>query len=208
MSDGLYDSGDVRPIPDPTRETTRQTILGLDNLEKLTGALQAGDVRVIEMNIAALRRERDIAETHRLELKTDANQHRLELKAGDERALSAAMIAADKAVVAALAASEKARDQQTIASQLATSKAEAASAEQLRQQKETFTLSISSLTDGFNDLKGLMGEQRAKERATADTTVDRRASSSLIIAATSVGVVLLVGILGALVTVIVKLSGN
>lgn len=215
MSEGLSDSGDLRPIPDPTHQTTKQIDLGLSNLRALNDAQRSGNLRVIEANIANLRREAEMTETHRLELKSDASQHRLELKAGDERALSAAMIAADKAVVAALAASEKARDQQTIASQLATSKAEANSTEQLRQQKETFTLSISSLTDGYNDMKGLVAELRTEKRVAADSTTEqhavvteRRAGSAQIIAIVAIIASLAGGVIGLIVVKLIELIGG
>src|SRR5450830_198514 len=208
MTDALSDSGDVRPIPDPTHQTTKQMLLGLENLEKLTEALQSGDVRVIESKIAAFQREMVILETHRLELKADTAQHRLELKAGDEKALSTAMIAAEKAVQAALAAAEKARDQQTIASQLATTKAENAFTEQLRQQKETFTVAIEDVTTGFNDMKGIIGELRAEKKGSTDTTTERRAGNSQMIAVAAVAAVMLVGILGALVVILVRVLGG
>jgi len=208
MSDGLSGSGDVRPIPDPTHQTTKQMLLGIENLEKLTEALQSGDVRVIESKIAAFRNETAIMEAHRLELKADTAQHRLELKAGDEKALSTAMIAAEKAVQAALAAAEKARDQQTIASQLATTKAENAFTEQLRQQKETFTVAIEAVTTGFNDMKGMIGELRAEKKGAVDTTTERRAGNSQMIAVTAVVAVLFSGGLGAIVVILVKVFGG
>ena len=155
--------------PDPSVLTTEQMLLGVENLEKLTAALRTGEVAVIGAEIGSIRRETTIRETHRRELKSDSDAHRLELKAGDEKALSTAMIAAEKAVQAALAAAEKARDQQTIASQLATTKAENAFTEQLRQQKETFTIAIDAVTTGFNDLKGFMGELRAEKRGGKET---------------------------------------
>ena len=208
MSDELTSSADVRPIPDPTVRTTEQILLGIDNLEKLTDALRSGEVRVVETKIASLRREMTIEEAHRLELKADTAQHRLELKAGDEKALSTAMIAAEKAVQAALAAAEKARDQQTIASQLATTKAENAFTEQLRQQKETFTVAIEAVTTGFNDMKGMIGELRAEKKGSTDTTTERRAGNSQMIAVAAVAAVMLVGILGALVVILVRVLGG
>ena len=182
MSEELSNSGDVRPIPDPTERTTDQILLGIENLEKLTGAVRRGEVRVIESRIEALRRELDIREAHRLESKADTAQHRLELKAGDEKALSTAMIAAEKAVQAALAAAEKARDQQTIASQLATEKATLAGKEQMEQQGETFTLAISGLTTSVNDLKSLVGELRVERRTAQEQVTEHRAGNSQTIA--------------------------
>lgn len=208
MNEELSDSGDVRPVPDPTRQTTAQIFRGIENLEKLTEALQSGDVRVIEAKIAGFRREIVIMEAHRIESKADLAQHRLELKAGDEKALSTAMIAAEKAVQAALAAAEKARDQQTIASQLATTKAEQASKEQMEQQGATFSLAISGLTTGVNDMKGLLGELRAEKKGSTDTTVERRSVNSQMIALAAVGAAIVVGIGGGVVVILVRVLGG
>ena len=191
--------------PDPSVLTTKQMLLGIENLEKLTAALRLGEVAVVGVKIEAIRREMTILETHRRELKADSETHRLELKAGDEKALSTAMIAAEKAVQAALAAAEKARDQQTIASQLATTKAENAFTEQLRQQKETFTIAIDAVTTGFNDMKGMMGELRAEKRGGQEVSTDRRAGTSQMIAIAAVGASLLGGVITA---ILVKLFGG
>ena len=145
--------------PDPSVLTTEQMLLSVRNLGDLTTARREGGFNALQWQIEALRRELQIKEAHRLELKADS-----------EKALSTAMIAAEKAVQAALAAAEKARDQQTIASQLATTKSEDASKEQLKQQGETSTLAISGLTVGLNDLKQLMGEMRAEKRGGKETT--------------------------------------
>lgn len=123
---------------------------------------------------ASLRREIDIREKHRVELKADSETHRLELKSDGEKTLTTATIAAEKAVQAALAAAEKARDQQTIASQLATTKAEDASKEQLKQQGETFTTQIAALSTGLGDVKSLLGELRAERRGGQDQVVVQR----------------------------------
>lgn len=139
--------------PDPSVLTTEQMLLAIENLEKLTQSEREGNVLVIYEKISALQREITIMEEHRKELKADSKE-----------ALSTAMIAAEKAVQAALAAAEKARDQQTIASQLATNKAEVAFAEQLRQQKDTFTIAIDAVATGFNDMKTMVGELRAEKR--------------------------------------------
>ena len=103
--------------------------------------------------VASIRREISINEAHRLELKSDS-----------EKTLNTATIAAEKAVQAALAAAEKARDQQTIASQLATTKAEEASKEQMKQQGETFSTDVRGLTSGLNDVKTAVSELRAEQR--------------------------------------------
>lgn len=147
--------------PDPSVLTTQQMLLGVANLEKLTEALQSGDIRVVDEKIASIRREIAIFETHRLELKGD-----------NQRTVETAMIAAEKAVQAALAAAEKARDQQTIASQLATTKAEEASKEQMKQQGETFSTAIAGLNSGFSDVKTMLGELRAEKRAGQERAIE------------------------------------
>jgi len=163
------------------------------------------EVAIVGAKIDAIRREMTILETHRLELKADSETHRLELKAGDEKALSTAMIAAEKAVQAALAAAEKARDQQTIASQLATTKAENAFTEQLRQQKETFTIAIDAVTTGFNDMKGMMGELRAEKRGGQEQITERRAVNSQTVAVATLAAAIFGG---ALTAILVKLFGG
>jgi hypothetical protein len=148
-----------------------------DNLESSTASLQAqitlfreddreltvARLELVKEMIGGIRREIVIYETHRLELKGDS-----------EKTLSTATIAAEKAVQAALAAAEKARDQQTIASQLATTKAEEASKEQMKQQGETFTLAIQSLTTGLSDVKSMLGELRAEKRGSQEQVVVTR----------------------------------
>lgn len=124
--------------------------------------------------VASIRREIAINEAHRVELKADSETHRLELKSDGEKTLTTATIAAEKAVQAALAAAEKARDQQTIASQLATTKAEEASKEQLKQQGETFSAGIAGLATGFNDVKSSVAELRAERRGGNEQVVMAR----------------------------------
>lgn len=132
--------------------------------------LNAARLDLITEMVSGIRREIVIYETHRLELKSDS-----------EKTLNTATIAAEKAVQAALAAAEKARDQQTIASQLATTKAEEASKERQDQQGETFTTGIAGLAAGFNDVKLQLSELRAEKRGgqeqvivTRDTAADMK----------------------------------
>ena len=128
--------------------------------------------------VASIRREIAINEAHRVELKADSETHRLELKSDGEKTLTTATIAAEKAVQAALAAAEKARDQQTIASQLATTKAEEASKEQMKQQGETFSTAISGLVTGLGDVKSMLGELRAEKRGGQEQVVVARDNSA------------------------------
>ncbi len=101
------------PVPDPTELTTAQLFRTIGEFDKRVKEVRKGDQRFAEADAQSLRRELDIIERHRLELKSDK-----------EKALDTALQAAEKAVQAALAAAEKARDQQGIALQLATTKAE------------------------------------------------------------------------------------
>jgi hypothetical protein len=197
------------PIPDPSVLTTEQMLLGVENLEKLTAALRTGEVGMIGAKLAALHREMSIIEDHRLELQTLREAHRLELKAGDEKALSTAMIAAEKAVQAALAAAEKARDQQTIASQLATTKAENAFTEQLRQQKDSADLRFDTVITGVNDTKSLLGELRAEKRGGQEQVADSHVKSSnvglwvgIAIAAAGVLGTFILGVAGIIITLL------
>ena len=105
-------------------------------------------------------------------LDTVREEHRLELKADAEKALSTAREADQKAVAAALAAAEKARDQQTIASQLATNKAETSFIDSLAKLTDTFTLAISNVTTSLNEVKDRLTtiEQRQFQREENRTT--------------------------------------
>lgn len=152
------------PGPDPSVLTTEQMLLAISNLEKQTTEARTGVSGIMDVRLESIRREKDLEAAHQLHIQKITEDHRLELKADNQRTVETAMIAAEKAVQAALAAAEKARDQQTIASQLATTKAEEASKEQMKQQGETFTLAITGLTIGLNDMKSLTGEMRAESR--------------------------------------------
>jgi hypothetical protein len=136
--------------------------------------LLRAEIRVIDEKFEADHRILALMESHRLELKDDADTHRLELKSDGEKTLTTATIAAEKAVQAALAAAEKARDQQTIASQLATTKAEEASKERQDQQGEQFTTGIASLQTGFNDVKLQLSELRAERRGNQEQVIVAR----------------------------------
>jgi len=197
MNEALSDSGDMRPIPDPTARTVETLEREITSVQEWA-ELQLKSAETINTERFASERRADaIREAHRLELKAD-----------NQRTVETAMIAAEKAVQAALAAAEKARDQQTIASQLATEKAEKAGKEQMEQQGATFTLAISGLTTGVNDMKGMVGELRAEKRGAIDTTTERRAVSSQTIAIVAVAAVLFSGGLAALVTTLIKVFGG
>ena len=197
----------VLPVPDPSVLTTQQLSREVQGIEREIGMRQDAqerelalrqDIRerehrtlqellevsinnntaLITEKLDGVRREIDIHEAYRLELKEDAERHRQELKADGEKALSTALTAAEKAVQAALAAAEKARDQQTIASQLATTKAEDAAKEQLKTQGEKFSADIAALVTSVNDVKGLMGEMRAEKRGGQEIVVEKRAVGS------------------------------
>jgi len=105
--------------------------------------LAVGHVReLVFAELGALARLDEVREEHRLELKADA-----------EKALLVARDADQKAVTNALAAAEKARDQQTIASQLATNKAETSFVDSQAKDRDTFTLAISNVTTTLNEVK-------------------------------------------------------
>ena len=182
----------VKPDPDPTDRTIQVLDASLDaikdelemraeirqrehaSLQELLETRMANNEELALERVASIRREIAINEAHRIELKSDSETHRLELKSDGEKTLTTATIAAEKAVQAALAAAEKARDQQTIASQLATTKAEETSKEQLKQQGETFTTGIAGLTTGFNDVKTQLSELRAERRGNQEQVIVAR----------------------------------
>lgn len=175
----------VRPDPDPTERTVdllEQSIEEINrdlalraeirqrehaSLQELIESRMGSNEELALERVASIRREIAINEAHRLELKSDS-----------EKTLNTATIAAEKAVQAALAAAEKARDQQTIASQLATTKAEEASKEQLKQQGETFTTGIAGLSSGLSDVKTAVSELRAERRGGQEQVIVARDTAS------------------------------
>ena len=192
------------PIPDPTVLTTKllhHELKGikheLDLRDKSREREHSTLQEVLEVRLKAIKRE--------LRLKEEETKlreaHRLELKADNQRTVETAMVAAEKAVQAALAAAEKARDQQTIASQLATTKAEQASKEQMEQQGATFTLAISGLNTGVQDMKTMVGELRAEKKGGQEQVTERRATTTTVIAIASV----FSGVLGAGIVAIITL---
>jgi hypothetical protein len=145
-----------RAVDDAIENLVRRMDRGRKSDRRLAGA----EHRVLHEQIKANHRIAEIRETHRTELKADL-----------ERSLASAAVESDKRVQAALAAAEKARDQQTIASELATTKAEASAKEQLKQQGETFTAGIASLATGLGDVKSAMAELRAEKRGGQEQVV-------------------------------------
>lgn len=176
---------ELKPNPDPTMRTVElleQTVAEIQrelllrseirqrehaNLQELIETRLSDTEELSTERVASIRREIAINEAHRLELKSDS-----------EKTLNTATIAAEKAVQAALAAAEKARDQQTIASQLATTKAEEASKEQMKQQGETFSTDVRGLTSGFNDVKTAVSELRAEQRGVQQQVHQARDSTA------------------------------
>lgn len=183
-------------MPDPTVLTTEQLIRTVEALSKRVDVQRDGDMALVDEQINSLRRELDITQRQRLELKAD-----------NEKALSTALEAAEKAVQAALAAAEKARDQQAVASQLATTKSENAFAEQLSQQSATFTLAISNLEANLTDVKGLLREQRAADRGQReqmvtqrDSDTDKRGGNTLITSVVGIGLTVLIAVVGLILS--------
>lgn len=187
----------TEPKPDPTQRTIETLHREITSVQEWA-ELQLDSAKVIsDEQLRSIRREIEIFETHRGELSEIRESHRIELKEDNQRTVETAMIAAEKAVQAALAAAEKARDQQTIASQLATTKAEEGSKEQMKQQAETFSTAINGLNVGFSDVKTMLGELRAEKRGHLENSTEHRAASAQVIATLSVCATLFGGVLGA-----------
>jgi len=217
--EGYSDPSPTRPTPDPTvltRRSLAREIGGLERelelrqdmrdrehsaLQELLQMQVAANTRLVDERVASLTRQVDANEKHRLDMKVEAEAHRLELKADGEKALTTALTAAEKAVGAALAAAEKARDQQTIASQLATTKAEEGAKDAMKLQGETFSAAIKSLDSGLGDVKGLLGELRAEKRGGMEQVTEHRVSTGQMIAIASFAV-LLGGLIVALVNML------
>jgi len=183
-----------RPVGDPTQRT-------IDTLHREVTSLQ--EWTELQLKSAADISAERLSSQHRVDKIREA--HRIELKSDNQKTVDTAMIAAEKAVQAALAAAEKARDQQTIASQLATSLAQEGSKEQMKQQAETFSTSIASLDGGLSDVKMMLGELRAEKRGGQEQVTEHRASSSQIVATVALGASLFSG---ALVAIVIRLFGG
>lgn len=155
-------------------ETRQREVKALQTLIEVKADAAA---RLSDEKMNSIRRELEVREAHRVESEAKAEAHRLELKADGEKTLTTATIARDAAVQAALAAAEKMRDQQAVAFQLATAKAEEGSKDQMKQQSETFSAAITGLSMGFNDVKASLGELRAEARGNRDQVVAQRDTS-------------------------------
>ena len=207
MSAESNDAPVTVPVPDPTVLTTQMLRHELRGIERELAQRQQTRERehasleeLIDVRLDALG---DLAEERfasQLREATMREAHRLELKADNQRTVETAMVAAEKAVQAALAAAEKARDQQTIASQLATTKAEQAASEQMKQQGETFSTAINGLNVSVNDMKGMVAEFRAEKRGSVEQVTEHRASTGQIIAIAALFAALFGGVLVALIT--------
>jgi hypothetical protein len=180
--------------PDPTQRTIETLHREITSVQEWAELQLKSAADISAERISSQRRVDEIREAHRIELKGDNKQ-----------TVETAMIAAEKAVQAALAAAEKARDQQTIASQLATSLAQEGSKEQMKQQAETFSTAISGLNVGFSDVKNMLGELRAEKRAGQENSTEHRANNAQMIALAAVIASILSGAFTAL---LVKLFGG
>ena len=175
------------PSGDPTQRTIDALHREIETVHDWAELQLLSAAAISDERIESQRRVDEIREAHRIELKADNRQ-----------TVETAMVAAEKAVQAALAAAEKARDQQTIASQLATSLAQEGSKEQMKQQAETFSTAISGLNVGFSDVKSMLGELRTEKRVGQESTTEHRANNTQMIATASVVAALCGSALGAI----------
>ncbi|HZL80350.1 MAG TPA: hypothetical protein VFC06_00160, partial [Demequina sp.] len=83
MTDALSNSGDVRPIPDPTART-------IETLEREITSVR--DWAELQLKSAEIINAERFASEHRADAIAEA--HRLELKADNQRTVETAMIAA------------------------------------------------------------------------------------------------------------------
>ena len=179
------------PVGDPTKRTIETLHREVTSLQEWAELQLQSAADIAAERLRSQTRVDEIREAHRIELKNDNKQ-----------TVETAMIAAEKAVQAALAAAEKARDQQTIASQLATSLAQEGSKEQMKQQAETFSTSIASLDGGLSDVKMMLGELRAEKRGGKEQVTEARGKSTSVGMWVGIGVAAAVGSISLILGVV------
>jgi hypothetical protein len=122
---------DSRPVPDPTTLTTAQLHLTVQGLRELLETQQAGARDITEERFRSVEQQFVLLERQRVEQKADTKA----------------------AVDAALTAQKEAVREQTIASERAIAKSEAAITKQLEQLSTTFQTAIAGLQIQVQDAK-------------------------------------------------------
>ena len=153
--------------PDPTVLTTEGVALAVENLFRRVDADRDGDYRVVQEQIAGLRREVKLRDSMR-------EAHRLEQKADGEKTLNAAF-----------ASAEAAREQQFTALQKSIEKSESST-----------TILLANLSKGFDELKQAVGASGADTAAGRRISSDNRALVGVILAALAIAVTVILAFNG------------
>ena len=131
MTDKGMRETETKPTPDPTILTTEQLFRESDRIEKLFRSELDGAQEKNRVLFHAIDDMFEMIESRRQEQKIDTKV----------------------AVDAALSAAEKAVREQTVASEKSINKSETMFAEQLKQQNQTFSVSLKGLETVVDDLK-------------------------------------------------------
>jgi hypothetical protein len=141
MSDAnIGETGDIRPIPDPTLLTTAALLREVARLEALMDERMRGISSLQNEKFRRVEQQFELVEQQRVEQKSDTKA----------------------AVDAALTAQKEAVKEQTIASERAIAKSEAATSKQLEQLGATFTTAFDGVRRDMDGIRERIGaiEQR------------------------------------------------
>jgi carboxypeptidase C (cathepsin A) len=149
----LEGGGSMADKTDPSFLTTAQLLREIAGLKEWTETLVDGKALVTVEKFAAIDRQLSLVERQRVEQKEDTKT----------------------AVDAALQAQKEAVREQTIASERAIAKSEAATTKQLDQQSATFGTAISGVSSNLSDHKDLVSNSLSdlKDRVTGMENIRR-----------------------------------
>jgi len=151
------------PVPDPTTLTTQQLLREISSLRELMRTSLDGTREITQEKFRSVERYLEQAEGQRVEQKADTKA----------------------AVDAALSAAKEAVKEQTIASERAIAKSEAATSKQLEQQSATFSTAIGGVTVALGDVKDRVGKIEYVKQGAAETRVEYRDTTTEARAGTS-----------------------
>jgi hypothetical protein len=177
----VTDVGDLRPRPDPTILTTEQlqrAVVALENNFKM----QLGGLReLLDARFDKVDQQFDLVERQRVEQKQDTKV----------------------AVDAALQAQKEAVREQTLASERAIAKSEAATTKQLEQLGTTFTTALGSTGVTLSDIKERVGRIESVKVGVQENTTHSQQSWGVAVAVASV-VIALMAVVVAIVVAVVR----
>jgi tetrahydromethanopterin S-methyltransferase subunit F len=158
------------PVPDPTVLTTAQLLREIDRIKELVDSMLIGRDAVTIERFSSVDRQFSLVEQQRVEQKEDTKA----------------------AVDAALTAQKEAVREQTLASERAIAKSEAATTKQLEQLGATFSAAVAGVETILQDLKDRITRIESLKQGGKDTVNGIYAMAGFIVTALT-----LVGILAA-----------